>query len=208
MALRDKNGKELKLRGPKQIPDPNWAEGQKTNFNFPEEVVKQEAPPTITVITEEKPPEPQPIIEIPVVVEPEPTPPEPIVEPEPIIEIPAPVIEEKVSIPAPKSQTNSQTWEEDDFYGGKLKFDNPNCSIYCLPFFNDAYGDKTIIQGKLVKEDDLYIVFETEQLIPENSIIFPTNRSKRWWKVYKTGPHKDKFAILGLPTQENPSFVD
>lgn len=73
----------------------------------------------------------------------------------------------------------------------------PRCFIYCLPastlkkrdslyddeYVSIKYGDPFSLEGVITEEHDLCVNFWTTVDIPNNSVIFPKNNQKRWWKI-------------------------
>ena len=102
-----------------------------------------------------------------------------------------------------------QRQEEKKVLNGYIK-------IFCLPAKNlkdDLYdntyikfGDKFIFDGKILSEQDLFIVIASSVELPMNSIIFPRNNDRRWWKIVKMNKQNDLFIYNGIPSEITPDF--
>ena len=91
---------------------------------------------------------------------------------------------------------------------------------YCAPAVeeiheDDLYGEsyKRIIYEKkftfeaiVVSMSDFELKLWTIKEIPSNSIVYPKDRSKRWWKVEKCESKTGGFLIQGFISDVNPDF--
>lgn len=92
--------------------------------------------------------------------------------------------------------------------------------IYCLPMFQKEkkdslygdeikrsyYGSPTSFEAVILKTTDFTIELWTEINLLEGSILYPKNGDKRWWKVQKINEKLGGWIIVGVPSQEQPSF--
>ena len=69
-----------------------------------------------------------------------------------------------------------------------------------------SYGQKVLLEGIIVSESDSEMIFWSEPLCGNGSIVYPQNRSKRWWRVEssetKTGGHLHRTIFSDV----NPDF--
>ena len=96
-------------------------------------------------------------------------------------------------------------------------------TIYCLPakveFSEDLlYGEvkKTINYGKKFKFEAIVIdnndinfkIWTNAIVLDKESIIYPQNYEKRWWRVIETNKKFDGYIINCSPSNITPSFED
>jgi len=96
----------------------------------------------------------------------------------------------------------------------------PRCFIYCLPasvqqkrdslyddsYVSISYGDPFSLEGVITEEDDLFIKFWTTADISMESVVFPKNNYKRWWKIVSSEPiHGGKLYVCA-PSSYQPHF--
>lgn len=108
----------------------------------------------------------------------------------------------------------------------KKQEETPNVkkiNVFCLPAKVEIYEDflygevkKTINFGKkfkfeavIIKTEDLSFQFWTNAVeLEKESIIYPQNFEKRWWKVVESSKKFDGFLISCVPSSITPSFED
>lgn len=203
MPILDKNGNVFKLRGPNPMLEEQdrWDNSKLKfiNMNFKEEVVRDKKRHPMRYEEPKKVPEPKmtivqqveaiPELQLPeimqdiVTLEPEPEPPVPIQE------------------PRPERKTNKvlclpvyEVQRKDDLYGGE--------------FTEKKYGMKFSFDALIVEEEDLYVLLFTDKKIPQKSVIYPMNNSRRWWQVHEITPERKGYLVTGVPTSVNPDFTD
>jgi hypothetical protein len=214
MPIKGRDGKEFKLRGPNpMMKDQEFWNNDGIvllNMTFTEEVIPD--PRQREIPDYEKHVTPLPVITrepIPVenvVVLPKPVPkPEPVVQPpqkEPVVERPKPV--ETVTVPRMEDV--------------RKVIDLRKCNVYCLPcqlHVDDFYGTRTetwgtkfVFEAVIIDETDLGLKLWTNVELDERSIIFPQNRSKRWWRTGKPVPDSGGFLVDCTMSDSNPNFGD
>lgn len=103
----------------------------------------------------------------------------------------------------PKDSTNPK---EDNEYFDALCLIAENIAekdeIYNEVKRRTKYTKKEIIKIKIIENNDLFLYFYTPENIEINSIVFPKNKEKRWWKIKKA---KDKIYEC-IPSDVTPSF--
>lgn len=83
--------------------------------------------------------------------------------------------------------------------------------VWCLPCVGmngpkSIFGDKFKFRAKIINQEDLFIKIVAEQRIANNSILFPQNTTKRWWKVRDSKEIKGFYVMFGEITDFEPSF--
>lgn len=96
----------------------------------------------------------------------------------------------------------------------------PRCFIYCLPasmsqrrdtlyddeYISVKYGEPYSLEGVITEEHDLCINFWTTAEIPRESVIFPKNNQKRWWKVVGSEMSHGGRIYVCAPSTYQPHF--
>jgi hypothetical protein len=96
----------------------------------------------------------------------------------------------------------------------------PRCFIYCLPasmsqkrdalyddeYISIKYGEPYSLEGVMTEEHDLCINFWTTADIPRESVIFPKNNQKRWWKVVGSEVSHGGKVYVCAPSTYQPHF--
>jgi len=191
MPVKDRDGKVYKIRGPdnppNKIPDPkDWDKSNVVliNFNDEQEVVEDKKP---VVLPEEVPTAEEFINELS----------ETTVETDPVIDA-----------PIPASALSVTSGLEAPLYAGS-KLDHARMTVYCLPASKISTFDKKVIfEAVMLDEEDFYCVFWTPYEVPLDSIVYPKNFSKRWWKVENISVEGTGFLVTCILTDLNPDFTD
>jgi len=68
--------------------------------------------------------------------------------------------------------------------------------LYGSNYNRIKYGEKYSFEAKLYESSDLYFQLIAKQEIPENSVIFPLNKDRRWWRVVNNEQYEDGFWIV------------
>lgn len=68
------------------------------------------------------------------------------------------------------------------------------------------YRQQKTILIKIEFYNDLNLVFESKEEITKNSVIFPKNKNKRWWKILKINKKEKIFTYNCIPSDFTPSF--
>lgn len=96
----------------------------------------------------------------------------------------------------------------------------PKCFIYCLPatmsqkrdnlydeeYISIKYGEPYSLGGVILEEHDLCINFWTTADIPKESVIFPKNTQKRWWKIIGHEVRHGGKVYVCAPSTYQPHF--
>ena len=86
---------------------------------------------------------------------------------------------------------------------------NYNDSLYGSSYNRVQFGQKIMITGYIVTQEDLQFVFWTEKQLAEKSIVYPTKMEmKRWWRVEKITVQSGGFLISCSPSPISPDFSD
>jgi hypothetical protein len=68
------------------------------------------------------------------------------------------------------------------------------------------YKEKITIMVEIKQHNDLYLQFLSTKKLNKNSIIFPKNKDKRWWKIIEEKEEEDIYAYSCIPSDFAPSF--
>jgi hypothetical protein len=68
------------------------------------------------------------------------------------------------------------------------------------------YEKQKTILIKIEFYNDLNLVFESKEEITKNSVVFPKNKNKRWWKILKVNKKENMFSCSCIPSDFTPSF--
>ena len=93
---------------------------------------------------------------------------------------------------------------------------------YCAPAIEEVHQDelygesytklkyekKFTFEAIVVSMSDFELQLWTIKEIPSRSIVYPKNKSKRWWKVEKCESKTGGFLISGFTSDINPDFGD
>jgi hypothetical protein len=103
-------------------------------------------------------------------------------------------------------------------YGDSVALAEGEIQILCLPALENVdevydevrgvrYGSKFIFRGQIVHENDFSIAFWTQtEGIGRDSIIYPKNMAKRWWKVLDNEPKGPGYVYSAMPSDIQPDF--
>jgi len=81
--------------------------------------------------------------------------------------------------------------------------------LYGSNYNRIKYGEKFSFEAKIYETEDLYLQLITKQKLPENSVIFPRNKDRRWWRVSGTEKYEGDFWIVTSQISDyQPNFVD
>jgi len=215
VVIKNKNGTEYKLRSPNpiMIQQDLWENFEIHNMDFKSEIYEasnsqqqKRKSPKISLgqthtAEDEQTPE---IIKT-------------VVAPKKEIEI-------KTTTPEPKIEKTNE--EENVIRPTKInaKLQNyPKTILHCLPsitkvFVDELYQDKTIkisygekftLEAILIEESDMNLVFWTHlENISKQSIVYPKNRDKRWWRVQEVKKAPEGYFLNCMPSETHPSFVE
>lgn len=207
MAIKDRDGNVYKLRGPnplmKEQSEWNSDNVKLINFGWEEDVKEDENNPIeqfkkdydVVDIAEElglKENVAEPVIEEPEKVE---------QEPEPEIES---LEENKI-----------------DFDKKTMEFLQKNkVMVHCAPaiktqikdeLYGDSYerityGNKVKFAAVISKQTDFDIELWTTSEVSKESVIYPQDESKRWWKVTEVEPKSGGYLVSAITSDVNPDF--
>jgi hypothetical protein len=187
MAIKNKDGTVFKISGPNPLMEKQtlWDGFTKHNFEWTEEIDKENK----TKAYEIKQNKEDMVFE----------------EKKTVVEIEEPkIIEEK------KKEVKEQ----------KKISDHKTIQCFCLPakiiekkdeLYEEAYQrieylDKFIFDAVVIEKADIYINFWTMEKITKNSIVYPKNKDKRWWKVSEQKEAPMGFIYTGMISDYTPSF--
>jgi hypothetical protein len=191
MAIKNKDGTVYKINGPNPLlkEQDNFKNFVLHNFKWEPEVHEKKQPKIEIPKIEEKVPEVSKAPETP--------------------KIPEIEIEEKIQVVEKlKSKETSPN--------------NPNVTrVHCLPAkiekrIDDLYGEiKTIntwgdpflFESVIIGQNDFMIEFWTNIEIETNSIVYPANRDKRWWKINKKKEKEEGYLYNAIPSNIHPDFT-
>ena len=102
----------------------------------------------------------------------------------------------------------------------KKIFDHKTIQCFCLPakiiekkdeLYEEAYQrveylDKFIFDTVVIEKSDIYLKFWTMEKITKNSIVYPKNKDKRWWKVSDQKEAPMGFIHTAMVSDYTPSF--
>lgn len=125
-----------------------------------------------------------------------------------IIEIEKEIIEKKIieNTSSSKMEDDNKKKEIECFYLKAemiIKKDN---------FYGDEkkeikYTQKEIINIKIKEYNDLLLSFNCKKQLNKDSIIFPKNKEKRWWRISKIEKdNENQYTYTCLPSDFTPSF--
>lgn len=92
--------------------------------------------------------------------------------------------------------------------------------IYCLPSFvkikedglygditqTISYKDPTSFEGVIINQNDFFIEIWSEIFYEKESIIYPRNSDKRWWKIQTNEEKVGGYLMKAVPSVDQPSF--
>lgn len=91
-----------------------------------------------------------------------------------------------------------------------IKFTDP---LYGEVRENKNFGEKYVVNSVVIDLSMTGIKLITQEIIPENYIIFPSKykdgRSaeiKKWWKIISSTPEDDNYLTIGIISDFHPSF--
>lgn len=94
--------------------------------------------------------------------------------------------------------------------------------IHCLPIkiekkTDNLYGESRIVssydkpfifEAVIIDQHDFIIKFWTNiDILEQNSIIYPINKDKRWWKIHNKIDHEQGWLYNALPSDTQPDFT-
>lgn len=202
MGIKDKDGKVYKLRGPNPIMKTQDFWDQKhvklINFGWQSTTVSDERNPVKKFVEDYE------IPDIGDLLEPE-EPPKPE-EPE---EVPDPEPEELQQSPEPEFSTQTLKLLDKHktmFHCVLAREVAVRDDLYGETYTRVTYGDKIHIPAVITHQDDLSMEFWSTKQIPNNSIVYPQDRTKRWWKVKASYPKTGGHVMSAIVSDVNPSF--
>jgi hypothetical protein len=188
MAIKNKDGTVFKISGPNPLMEEQtlWKGFTKHNFEWTEEIDKQNKSKSFEIKQNKED----------VVFE-----------------------EKKIVIEEPKIIEKEEEEEEEVKQQKKIS-DHKTIQCFCLPakiiekkdsLYGEAYQrteylDKFIFETVVIEKEDIYIKFWTMEKITKNSIVYPKNKDKRWWKVSEHTEAPMGFIYTALISDYTPSF--
>ena len=91
-----------------------------------------------------------------------------------------------------------------------IKYTENVDKLYEESYANIEYGKTFTFRARLIELEDLHIKFFTEidVQLPEESVIFPKMRNRRWWKIKGVKEVKGFNVYIGMISDYHPSFGD
>lgn len=119
-----------------------------------------------------------------------------------------PVIERKIEI---KEDSKKKIIKQNDI---------DKTFVYCLPAktkekVDNLYGDvfKTVqyenptsFESVILSQTDMSLEMWSDVMFQKETILYPKNGDKRWWKIAETSPKMGGWIIKAIPSQDQPSF--
>lgn len=106
----------------------------------------------------------------------------------------------------------------------KLSIKEPSkVMMWCLPahdqeyidkLYNEVYkrrvyGSKFLVEAIMVEDSDIGMLFYVNtKSITEESIVYPRNSHKRWWRVKTIKPDQEGFLVSAVITDYHPDFSE
>lgn len=90
-----------------------------------------------------------------------------------------------------------------------LEYTENTDPLYNESYANIKYGDKFTFQARLLELEDLHVKFVTEihVKLPEESVIYPKMKNRRWWRIRGVKEVKGYNIYLGMISDYQPAFV-
>jgi hypothetical protein len=81
--------------------------------------------------------------------------------------------------------------------------------LYGSNYNRIKYGDKFTFEAKVYETTDLYLKLITKQEVPENSVIFPLNTDRRWWRIKSNESYGDSnfWIVTSQISDYQPNFI-
>jgi len=224
MVIKNKDGSVYKVRGPNPImmSQETWEDFTVHNMDFSSDVVNQKINPqksskkldfgtTTKVVAQEPkaelptPPPPPKEVAIPKKVE--------------IDEFEIPDFSKPEPSPAPEPETNEEVLRPQTV-NEKLRNYKKDI-MYCMladtkEVVDPLYAEKTVkvkytrnflFENFIIKEDDMELIFWSHlDFLTKNSILYPKNDSRRWWKINSIRNAPEGRFVVCVPTDIQPSF--
>jgi hypothetical protein len=189
MAIKNKDGTVFKISGPNPLMDEQtlWDGFTKHNFEWSEEIDKENKNKVFEikqnkedVLFEEK----KIVIEEPKIIEKKEE-------------------EKKVEV---KEQKNISDHKTIQCFCLPAKTIEKKDELYEETYQRVEYLDKFIFDAVVIEKADIYIKFWTMEKITKNSIVYPKNKDKRWWKVSDQKEAPMGFIYIAMISDYTPSF--
>jgi hypothetical protein len=185
MAIKNKDGTVFKISGPNPLMQEQtlWNGFTKHNFEWSEEIDKENKTKVFEINQNKE---------------------------DVVFEEKKIVVEEPKIIEEKKEEVKEQ----------KKISDHKTIKCFCLPakiiekkdeLYEEAYQrieylDKFIFDTVIVEKEDFYMKFWTMEKITNNSIVYPKNKDKRWWKVSDQKEAAMGFIYTAIISDYTPSF--
>jgi hypothetical protein len=184
MAIKNKDGTVFKISGPNPLMDEQtlWDGFTKHNFEWSEEIDKENK----NKVFEIKQNKEDVLFE----------------EKKIVIEEPK-IIEKKVEV---KEQKNISDHKTIQCFCLPAKTIEKKDELYEETYQRVEYLDKFIFDAVVIEKADIYIKFWTMEKITKNSIVYPKNKDKRWWKVSDQKEAPMGFIYIAMISDYTPSF--
>ncbi len=78
--------------------------------------------------------------------------------------------------------------------------------LYGDSYERTSYGNKVFFEGIITKQSDFTLEFWASQEVTVNSVVYPQDRSKRWWRINSTHPKSGGYIMTAMVSDVNPDF--
>lgn len=190
MAIKNKDGTVFKIFGPNPLMDEQnlWKGFIKHNFEWTEEIDKENKFKPGLEIKQNK----EDVIF------------EEFKDKEIIEEIKKTIVEEH-----PKKEIKNKTIENHkttQCFCLPIRIVEKKDDLYEETYRKTEYLDKFIFEAVVIEKEDIYIKFWTMEKITKNSIVYPKNKDKRWWKVSEEAEAPIGIIYTAFASDYTPSF--
>ena len=118
------------------------------------------------------------------------------------------IIEQKIEIKEDEKQKTikSNEIEKTFIYCLPAKLKEKVDNLYGDTFKTISYDNPTSFESVILSQNDMIIEMWSEIKYEKETILYPKNGDKRWWKISEITPKLGGWIIKGIPSQDQPSF--
>jgi len=184
MAIKNKDGTVFKISGPNPLMEDQtlWKGFTKHNFEWTEEIDKQNKAKSFEIKQNKE---------------------DVVFEKKIAVEEPKIVEEKKEEV---KQQNKISDHKKIKCFCIPAKIIEKKDSLYDEVYQRTEYLDKFIFETVIIEKADIYLKFWTMEKITNNSILYPKNKDKRWWKVSDQTDAPMGFIYTAIISDYTPSF--
>lgn len=219
MAIKDKDGKVYKLRGPNPLMGDQKAWDNKhvkfVNFGWEEHTMEDENNPIKKFDSDYKVRDIGTVLNLTpnIVEEPEQKEPEVAVEPEKVVEEIKEPVPEPAPVPPPaplpsmdKSVAAALEKHKTVFHCAPAIQVTIKDDLYGDSYQRTSYGNKMTFEGIVTKQSDFTLEFWATKEVTVNSVVYPQDTSKRWWRIKAVHPKSGGYLMTAMISDVNPDF--